>query len=121
MEELKRTDPERWKAFVTGGYASQVDFGAFVESVADCLQGLADRNAGRRIAVFCHGGVINAWSTTVLGIPPRLFFDASYTSISRFLSASTGERSIESLNEVAHLRALEGSVQSRITRKEPAK
>jgi len=106
LEELKRSDPERWKEFVTGGYASQVDFEAFVATVNACLEDLIAENPGRRIAVFCHGGVINSWATRVLGIPPRLFLDATYTSVSRFLSASTGEHSIASLNETPHLRSL---------------
>lgn len=113
MEVLKRTAPERWRAFVTGGYASQVDFEAFVETVNAGLQHLIDKNPGRRIAVFCHGGVINSWATHVLGIPPRLFLDANYASISRFVAASTGERSVSSLNEAAHLRSIQNTATSR--------
>lgn len=113
MEELKRTAPERWRAFVAGGYASQVDFEDFVETVNAGLQNLIDENPGRRIAVFCHGGVINSWATHVLGIPPRLFLDANYASISRFVAASTGERSVTSLNEAAHLRPIQRAAASR--------
>jgi len=39
--------------------------------------------------------------------PPRLFLDAGYASVSRFLAAGTGPHSISSLNEVAHLRAFQ--------------
>jgi probable phosphoglycerate mutase len=107
LEELKRTDPERWREFMAGGYASEVDFEAFVADVVAGLQHLIDQNRGRRIAVFCHGGVINAWASHVLEIPARLFLDAAYASVSRFVSASTGQRSIASLNESAHLRPLQ--------------
>lgn len=106
MEELKRLHPERWKEFVDGGYSSQTDFAAFVLTVTSGLQDMVRANSGRRIAVFCHGGVINAWATHVLGIAPQLFLDANYASVSRFMAASSGERSISSLNEVAHLRSL---------------
>ena len=106
MEKLKRDHPERWREFVAGGYASQTDFAAFVSTVTTGLQQLIDANAGRRIAVFCHGGVINSWATHILGMTPRLFLDAGYASVSRFLAASSGEHSISSLNEVAHLRDL---------------
>lgn len=118
MEELKRTAPERWRAFVTGGYASQVDFEAFVKTVNAGLQNLIEENPGRRIAVFCHGGVINSWATHVLGIPPKLFLDANYASISRFIVASTGERSVSSLNEAAHLRPIQSTTTSRSTDRE---
>jgi len=107
MEELKRADPAAWKEFVTGGYTARTDFDAFVATAVAGLQQMIDDNPGRRIAVFCHGGVINSWATHVLGLPPQLFLDAHYASISRFLAASTGERSIASLNEVAHLRGLQ--------------
>lgn len=106
MEQLKRDQPERWREFVAGGYASQTDFESFVSTVTAGLQDLIDANAGKRIAVFCHGGVINSWAAHILGMPPRLFMDAGYTSVSRFLAAGTGQHSISSLNEIAHLRFL---------------
>ena len=42
------------------------------------------------------------------GFPPvfQLFVDATYTSISRFLAASSGERSLASLNETGHLEGM---------------
>jgi hypothetical protein len=39
----------------------------------------------------------------VLGAKQRLFFQPHYTSINRFAAASSGERSVVSLNETAHL------------------
>jgi len=108
MEELKRADPAAWKAFVTGGYTARTDFDAFVATAVAGLQQMIEDNPGGRVAVFCHGGVINSFATFVLGLPPQLFFDPHYASISRFLAASSGERSIQSLNETSHLRSLSG-------------
>ena len=104
MEELKRLDYERWKRFVTDGYGEGVDMAAFQAEVVAAMERLIAANTGRRIAVVCHGGVINAWAALVLGIEPRLFFDPRYTSINRFMAARSGERSLVSLNETAHLR-----------------
>jgi probable phosphoglycerate mutase len=104
MEELKRTDYERWKRFVTQGYGDGVDMELFHRTVVESIERLIDNNAGRRIAVVCHGGVINAWAAQVLGLTPQLFFDPRYTSINRFMAARSGERSVVSLNESAHLR-----------------
>ena len=104
MEELKRTDYARWKGFVTRGYGDGIDMQAFHRTVVASIEGLIDKNAGRRIAVVCHGGVINAWAAQVLGLQPQLFFDPRYTSINRFMAARSGERSVVSLNETAHLR-----------------
>jgi len=104
MEELKQDDYPRWKELVSGGYAPEVDFVAFRDEVVRALERIIADNPGRRVAVFCHGGVINAWAAHVLGMSPRLFIDVDYTSINRFYAASTGERSLGSLNEAAHLR-----------------
>ena len=48
--------------------------------------------------------MINVWAAHVLGIPPKVFFEADYTSINRFMAARSGQRAVVSLNERAHLR-----------------
>ena len=101
MEELKRDDYEAWKAFVAGGY--QVDLGAFQRNVVETLEDIVRTNPSKRVAVFCHGGVINVWTAHVLTMPPRLFFEPVYASIHRYLCASSGERNLISLNERCHL------------------
>jgi probable phosphoglycerate mutase len=50
--------------------------------------------------------VINAWAAHTLGLDVPLFFLPHYCSINRFIASSAGHRSIESLNETAHIRAL---------------
>lgn len=106
MEELKANDYEAWRALVSGGYAPEVDFDAFHTEVVSGIERIIAANGGKRVAVFCHGGVINAWATHVLGMAPQLFIDATYTSVNRFMAASSGERSVVSLNEAAHLRGM---------------
>ncbi len=107
MEELKVEDPEAWKAKLgEEGYAG-VDLPAFRARVVEGLEEIARRHPGERVAVACHGGVVNAWASHILGLAEPLFFEPAYTSVSRFLAASSGERSIQSLNETAHLRGLD--------------
>jgi probable phosphoglycerate mutase len=103
MEELKRDDYEAWKAFVSGGY--QMDINAFQKAVVDTLEEVIAQNAGKRVAVFCHGGVVNVWTAHVLQMAPRLFFEPGYASVHRYLCARSGERNIVSLNERSHLEA----------------
>ncbi len=104
MEDLKVQDYEAWKRLVSGGYAPEVDFLAFHHTVIAAVEAIIAENPGRRVAVFCHGGVINAWAAHVLGLKPQLFVDVRYTSVNRFFAAASGERSLGSLNETAHLR-----------------
>ncbi len=100
--EVVRADKEAWRRYVLE--EAGIDRSAFGDEVAGALEDLIDRHRGQRIVVVCHGGVINAWASTVLGLPVTLFFNPDYTSINRFMAASSGERSVVSLNETAHLR-----------------
>jgi len=54
--------------------------------------------------VVCHGGVINAWVSHLIGLERVFLFEPGYTSVSRFFAASSGHRTLASLNEAAHLR-----------------
>ena len=103
MEELKAQNYEAWKAFVDGGYGDDVDVLSFQATVVRGIESIIDRHPGERVAVFCHGGVVNMWASHVLETAPRLFIDVGYASVSRFLCASTGERSLVSINETQHL------------------
>jgi probable phosphoglycerate mutase len=100
--EVIRQDKAAWRDFLE--QEDLVERGEWVAAVAATLEDLIGRHRGDRIAVVCHGGVINAWATTTLGMGPKMFFNPDYTSINRFMAASSGERSIVSLNETAHLR-----------------
>lgn len=105
MEELRSEDPEAWAAFVSGGYNDHIDIHQFHATVVNTLEEIIVEHAGQRVAVFCHGGVINVWTAHVLGLTPSLFFEPKYTSIHRFLCARSGERNLVCLNEAAHLKA----------------
>jgi probable phosphoglycerate mutase len=105
LEELKRDDYPRWQALVQqGGLYAGVDLDAFRYNVVTSVERAIAAHPGGRVALVCHGGVINAWTGHVLGIKDPFFLDVAYTGVSRFLAASSGERSVRSLNETAHLR-----------------
>lgn len=99
IEELKAANDPRW--FELPERPEQ-----FVHEVVEAVERVIASHAGQRVAVVCHGGVINAYAGHVLGISDPLFFLPAYTSISRVLASGNGIRSISSLNEAAHLRDL---------------
>ena len=99
IEELKAAGDPRWNQL-----PEQPDH--FRDLVVDAVERIVAAHPGQRVAVVCHGGVVNAYAAHVLGIDDVLFFLPHYTSISRIMAASSGERSIASLNEAAHLRHL---------------
>jgi probable phosphoglycerate mutase len=99
VEELKAANDPRW-------YEVPERPDHFRGVVVEAVERIVEAHPRQRVAVVCHGGVINVYTGHVLGLDDPLFFLPGYTSISRVLAASTGERSIASLNETAHLRGL---------------
>jgi 2,3-bisphosphoglycerate-dependent phosphoglycerate mutase len=106
MERLKEVDPARWQSIMRGDAIA--DFDEFAGDVIAALEEIVAANPGRRVAVTCHGGVINVWSAHVIGFSPRFFFNPDYTSINRFVCARSGERTVRTLNEAVHLHDVQG-------------
>ena len=105
IEELKASGDGRWAAMVEGSFEeSGVDPVAFRAGVVTAIEHIVTGNPGGSVAVVCHGGVINAYLAHVLGIDRPLWFEPKYTSIHRVLASRRGDRTLEVLNEVAHLR-----------------
>ena len=105
VEQLKEENYAQWQNLMKGEMGS-VDFRVFYDTAVSSLARIADDNRGKTIAVTCHGGVVNAWTANVLGLRPMMFFNPNYTSVSRFKVASTGEKSVITLNEYFHLKGL---------------
>jgi len=100
IEDLK-ADKDRWRRFLVE--QQREDMSEFASLVVDSIESMIGNHRGQRIAVVCHGGVINVWAAKVLGLGPTMFFEPFYTSVNRFAAASSGERSLVSLNETGHL------------------
>lgn len=106
LEELKQAGHPDWHVLASRDWdAMPVDVFAFRERVVAEIAGIAASHPSQRVAVVCHGGVINAYTSHVLGLADPLFFDPRYTGFSRILVSRSGERNIESLNEAPHLGA----------------
>lgn len=97
IEELKAANDPRWNQLPERPEE-------FAAEVIEAVEGIVVAHPGQRVAVVCHGGVVNAYAGHVLGIVDPLFFLPAYTSITRVLASSNGVRSIGSLNEASHLR-----------------
>lgn len=106
VEELKKYDYDSWLRLMRGE-VEHIDFPKFCQGVIDTLNEIISTHPGKTVAVTCHGGVVNVWTAHVMGMEPRMFFNPNYTSISRYMAASSGERSIITLNEHSHLRPLQ--------------
>lgn len=110
MEELRGSDDPRWQELVARlGSPEQY---AFRDEASATIERVVAANPGRSVAIVCHGGVINAYLSTILHIERPLFFEPTYTSISRVVAASSGVRSLVSVNEIPHLPDLRGTRRS---------
>jgi 2,3-bisphosphoglycerate-dependent phosphoglycerate mutase len=105
IEELRATKDERWLAMVEGRLDEyETDPVVFQRGVVTAIERVIEQNPGRKVAVVCHGGVINAYVGHILGIERLMWFEPAYTSIHRVAASRGGVRSVTALNEVAHLR-----------------
>jgi probable phosphoglycerate mutase len=110
IEELKAENDPRWHEMVKGTFVSETDIDpvAFQQGVVAAVERVIDASPSMRVAAICHGGVVNMYLSHMLGTTRPMFFQPGYTSISRVHAARSGERSLGSINELAHLRGVAG-------------
>jgi probable phosphoglycerate mutase len=105
IEEMRAKRDERFLAMLRDDYSMWgVDMEQFRARVVAGVEAIVSAHRGDRVAAFCHGGVINAYLTHILGLSRHTFFAPDYTSVSRVGASRSGVRSVITLNEVAHLR-----------------
>lgn len=106
IEELRATNDPRWQKLIDGEWDSMDETPEqFKARVVQAVETIIDGHQSSRVAVVCHGGVINHYLAHILGIETkRGFFYPNYTSIHRVFASRTGLRSLITLNETAHLR-----------------
>lgn len=106
VEDLKAAGDPRWHAMLAGEWTSDESEDDFRARVLAAFETIIDDHRGERVAVVCHGGIINGYLSHILGLGEfaRGFFYPNYTSINRVAAASSGERSIVTVNETSHLR-----------------
>jgi probable phosphoglycerate mutase len=76
---------------------------AFKRRAVNAIEAVLARHPGQRIAVVCHGGVINAYLGHLVATPYDMFFRTAHASVSLAVAA-TGRRALRYLNDVHHLR-----------------
>ena len=78
----------------------------FRAKVAAEVERIVSAHGGQRVLVVCHGGVINAYVSHILGTDKVLLFGPAHTSITRVLAQSSGMRSLHTANEHGHIKAI---------------
>lgn len=108
IEELRASGDPRWQEYLDEHWGTEpgTDPDGFRAGVVRTVEDLIAANPGRQVAAVAHGGVINAYVAHVLQTPTAGVFEPAYTSITRILAASTGQRMVKSMNEASHVRGL---------------
>jgi probable phosphoglycerate mutase len=108
IEEMRASGDPRWQEYLDDHWGTDPDTDpdGFRAGVVRTLEGIVTANPGKRVAAVAHGGVINSYVAHVLQTPTAGVFEPAYTSITRILGASTGQRMVKSMNEAAHVRGL---------------
>ena len=109
--ELRATNDPRWQQMLRGEWQQHDESPQdFLDRSVQGVEALIARHGGDKIAVVCHGGVINAYLAHILNLDSAKqgvhehFFYPNYTSIHRVAAARSGERSVVTINETSHLR-----------------
>jgi broad specificity phosphatase PhoE len=76
---------------------------AFRRRTVNAIEAILAGHSEQRIAVVCHGGVINAYMGHLIHTPYDMFFRPAHASISLAV-AGQGRRVLRYLNDVHHLR-----------------
>ena len=79
----------------------------FKKRAINAIETAIARNAGERIAVVCHGGVINAYTGHIVKSPYDMFFRPGHASVS-IVAAGGARRVLRLLNDTHHLTTAEG-------------
>ena len=107
MEVLKETNRKAWERMASGAMSTSPEtLSSWYTNTVTQLEEIVQVHGGQRVAVVCHGGVINAYLARCLEFDIQDFmkFDVDYTSVTRVLASGTGHRSVKSINETAHFR-----------------
>jgi broad specificity phosphatase PhoE len=79
----------------------------FRRRVVNAIEGIIAENPSGRVAIACHGGVINAYVAHIIGARYDMFFRPAHASVS-VVAAGHGMRAVHTLNDTHHLQSPEG-------------
>lgn len=107
LEEMKAAKDERLLAMVRGDLGHYgVDADSFRSQAVAAIEKVVEAHPSQRVAVVCHGGIINAYLAHIIGLERLFFFEPRYAAPTRVLAQSGGQRNLSTLNESIHLRGL---------------
>jgi probable phosphoglycerate mutase len=104
IEQIAEEYPEELQRLASGHLPSSVDEPAFLARITAAIRDLAAIGDHEdTIAVFSHGGVINALLHSILGTEKILCVNVDYAGVTRLLSSRDGTMYVASVNSTEHV------------------
>ncbi|MGE2716044.1 histidine phosphatase family protein [Mycolicibacterium litorale] len=105
IEQIAKENPQELERLMNGRLPSGVDEDAFLARIFAAVDDVvADAGREDTVAVFSHGGVINALLHRVLRTERLLNFHVDYASVTRLLwSSRVGQLAVASVNGTEHV------------------
>jgi broad specificity phosphatase PhoE len=105
IEQIAKENPQELERLMSGRLPSGVDEDEFMARIFAAVDDIvAAANREDTVAVFSHGGVINALLHRVLRTERLLSFNVDYASVTRLLwSSRAGQLAVASVNGTEHV------------------
>jgi broad specificity phosphatase PhoE len=104
VEQIREERPADWARMAQGHLPSSVDEAGFRHRVGAALADVVAKSAPEdTVAVFSHGGVINAVLHEILGTKRLLSFPVDYASVTRLLFSRSGAATVAGVNATEHV------------------
>jgi probable phosphoglycerate mutase len=111
VEELKASNDPRWQEMLDGTWHAslEIDPFEFRDTLCAAIERIVTAHPSQKVAIVCHGGVINAYLADLLGIAEDMWYRPAHASAHRLWFAGD-RRVVHRLNEIEHLVDGEGSL-----------
>jgi broad specificity phosphatase PhoE len=104
IEQIRDEFPQEWARLSAGHLPSGVDEAGFRARVADAVSDVVSAaDPADTVAVFSHGGVINAILHEILGTARLMAFPIDYASVTRLLYSRSGRATVLAVNGTEHV------------------
>lgn len=104
IEQVRTERPEDWKRMTLGELPDAVEAESFRGRIRCALTDvIAAASHADTVAVFSHGGVINAVLHEILGTDKLLSFPIDYASVTLLRYSRTGDATVAGVNGVDHV------------------
>ncbi len=104
VEQLRTERPADWARMAQGHLPGGVDEAGFCCRVGAAVAEVVSQAAPEdTVAVFSHGGVINAVLHDILNTPRLLSFPIDYASVTRLLFSRSGAATVAGVNATEHV------------------